>query len=402
VKKDVLMVTPFTELPGEEGNGRFRYLAQRIDKSKATVEVVTTDFSHSKKTRRYVCEQALKASDYKVTLLHEPGYTKNISIRRYISHYGLGDNLRRYLTQRKRPDVVYCAVPPTSVAKVAAEYAKEHGIPFVIDVQDIWPDAFRMFFDCPLISDFLFYPVKREADYVYASADHIIAVSETFANRALNANTKCKEATVVYLGTDLQQFDVLAAENAVDTKNKKELWVAYVGTLSHSYDIPTVIDALAILKTQKGINVKFVVMGDGPLRETFELYAQKKDVWVEFTGRLGYGKMVGLLTACDIAVNPIVRGSGGSILNKHADYSAAGLPVLNTQDSMEYRQLVDEWQIGLNCKSGDAHDLAAKMLEFIQSKELREKCSRNSRKLAEEKFDRRLTYSTIINILMLC
>src|SRR5690606_18542227 len=177
------------------------------------------------------------------------------------------------------------------------------------------------------------------------------------------------------LGTDLQQFDVLAAENAVDTKNKKELWVAYVGTLSHSYDIPTVIDALAILKTQKGINVKFVVIGDGPLRETFELYAQKKDVWVEFTGRLGYGKMVGLLTACDIAVNPIVRGSGGSILNKHADYSAAGLPVLNTQDSMEYRQLVDEWQIGLNCKSGDAHDLAAKMLEFIQSKELREKCS---------------------------
>ena len=30
MKKDVLIVAPFTQLPGEEGNGRFHYIAQKL------------------------------------------------------------------------------------------------------------------------------------------------------------------------------------------------------------------------------------------------------------------------------------------------------------------------------------------------------------------------------------
>jgi len=399
MKKDVLIVAPFTQLPGEAGNGRFHYIAQKLDKEKLDVELVTTDFSHRKKAHRNVSTEALALADYHVTLIHEPGYKRNISVQRYFSHYIMGRNLREYLKDRKKPDVIYCAVPPPSIAKVVARYAKRNNIPFIIDIQDIWPDAYKMFFAKPIISDVLFYPVKRTADYVYAAADQIVAVSQTYADRALMINKKCDEAKVVFLGTELETFDEMAIEYAVDTSDKTELWLAYVGTLSHSYDIPCVIDALSILKTRNITNIKFVVIGDGPLRSRFEQYAADKDVWVEFTGRLDYGEMVGLLSACDIAVNPIMRGSGGSIINKHGDYAAAGLPVLNTQESPEYRALVDGWKMGLNCINGDSGDLANKLLLLYNDVALRENMGANARELAKAQFDRQKTYQSILDLI---
>ena len=81
-------------------------------------------------------------------------------------------------------------------------------------------------------------------------------------------------------------------------------------------------------------------MGNGPLQEVFEAYGKEKEVNCDFTGRLSYGEMVGKLCSCDIAVNPIRAGSAGSIINKVGDYAASGLPVINTQESVEYRKLV--------------------------------------------------------------
>lgn len=399
MKKDILIIAHFTQLPGEAGNGRFHYLAQRIDKTKANVELVTTDFSHGRKKHRSISLGELNQAGYEITLIHEPGYKKNISGIRYLSHYIMARNLKKYLYGRKKPDVIYCAVPPPSVAKVAAKYAQKNGVRFIIDVQDIWPDAYKMFFNKPPISDLLFLPVERTVNYVYCAADEIVAVSETYAERALKVNKKCRDAKVVFLGTELKAFDEMAKKFAVDTSGKREIWLAYVGTLSHSYDIPCVIDALSILKAKGVTNLKFVVIGDGPLRAEFEQYAEDKGVWVEFMGRLEYGRMVGLLSCCDIAVNPIVEGSGGSIINKHADYAAAGLPVLNTQESPEYRKLVNEWQMGLNCKNGDPSDLARNLLIIYNDAALRNQLGTNSRKLAEEKFDRNKAYIDIFDLI---
>ncbi|MGI6629396.1 MAG: glycosyltransferase [Bacillota bacterium] len=178
-----------------------------------------------------------------------------------------------------------------------------------------------------------------------------------------------------------------------------EIWLAYVGTLGHSYDLTCTIDALKILQ-EKGINnIKFVVMGDGPLKSKFENYAKNKGTYAEFTGRLNYGKMVGILTSCDIAANPISKGAAASIINKHADYAAAGLPVLNTQECLEYRNLITEYNAGFNCENGNSVDLADKLLKLCKNESLRNIMGKNSRKLAEEKFDRSVTYQEVLSII---
>ena len=109
--------------------------------------------------------------------------------------------------------------------------------------------------------------------------------------------------------------------------------------------------------------------------------------------------MCGRLCSCDIAMNPIMCGAAQSIINKHADYAAAGIPVISTQESQEYKGLVDSYAMGINCKNGDAEALARAIENLSLLSELRIKMGGNARKCAEEKFDRNYIYNGIIRII---
>ena len=394
--KKIIVVNQYVSMPGEKENGRIRYLVDKMDKSKFDVELITTNFSHrDKKHREYKNDGKI---DYKFTMLDEVGYKKNVSLKRFWSHYVFAKNVEKYLNENDKPDVIYCAVPSLSVGKIVAKYAKKNNIRFIVDVQDLWPEAFKMVFHVPVLSDLIFYPMKKQADYIYSQADDIVAVSETYLNRATRVNKKYKQKLSVFLGTDLEKFDNLHKENEVVYADDL-IRIVYIGTLGHSYDIKSVIDAIKILN-EKGINnILFVVMGNGPLREEFEVYAKKQNVNCEFTGRLNYDEMVGKLCSCDIAVNPIKAGSAGSIINKVGDYAAAGLPVINTQECLEYRKLVEDYMIGVNVENGNIKELALQIEEMYNDKNLRELYGKNNRKLAEERFDRRKTYQKIVNLI---
>ena len=296
--------------------------------------------------------------------------------------------------------MIYCAVPSLDAAKAAADYARENNVRFIIDIQDLWPEAFKMVFRVPVISDLIFAPMKRKADAVYKQADEIVAVSRTYCERAMRVNTKCSTSHTVFLGTRLADFDANVSRYQPPEKAEGERWLAYCGTLGNSYDLTCVFDALALIQQRGIVPPKFIIMGDGPRQAEFKAYAEKLNLNVQFTGRLPYAEMCGLLCACDMTVNPITKGAAGSIINKHADYAASGLPVLNTQESPEYRNLVDEYKIGLNCENGNAKDLAEKLIYLMADPELCLRMGDNARRCAEECFDREHSYQKIEQIIL--
>ncbi len=180
----------------------------------------------------------------------------------------------------------------------------------------------------------------------------------------------------------------------------REIWLAYCGSLAASYDLKIVMDAMIILKQRGYKPPKFIIMGDGARKTEFENYAIEKNIDAFFTGRLPYEEMCGVLSACDMTVNPIAAGSAGSIINKHGDYASSGIPVLNTQESPEYRNLVEKYKMGFNCENGNAESLAEKMQILIEDEQLRLEMGRNARRCAEEKFDRRNSYRELIKAIL--
>lgn len=390
--KDIVIIAHFAASLKPGDNNRFFDLARRLS-DHGEVELITSDFYHGGKCRR---TGDYSRFPFRVTLLREPGYPKNVCLKRFYSHWVFGRNMARYLKRRKKPDVIYCAVPSLDAAGAAADYAEKNGVRFMVDVQDLWPEAFRMVFRMPVVSDLIFAPMARKADRIYARADEIIAVSDTYRQRAAGAS----RGHTVYLGTELSLFDAHVCEHPVPSKAPGELWLAYCGTLGSSYDLPCAMDAMAILAERGYENLTLHIMGDGPLGEKFCAYAEQRNLSVRFWGRLPYGEMCALLSACDIALNPIAAGSAGSIINKHADYAAAGIPVINTQESREYRELVEEYGMGLNCANGDPADMAEKLAFLLEHPEVRERMGKNARRCAGERFDRGKTYQGILDLIL--
>jgi glycosyltransferase involved in cell wall biosynthesis len=274
-----------------------------------------------------------------------------------------------------------------------------------VDIQDIWPEAFELVFHVPMISNMIFAPMRRAVGQVYAGADAIVAVSKTYANvgmeyRAKNRRNDHGEATVVFLGTDIGRFDAFASSQSdAMAKPDGEIWVAYVGTLGHSYNINVITDALAELKMRGIGNIIFKVMGDGPLMQDFKAHAATAGIRADFLGRLPYPDMVRQLVVSDVAVNPIMAGAAQSIINKVGDYAAAGLPVVNTQDNAEYRALVDEYEVGYNLSNDDVAGIADAIATLATDADLRHRLGANNRRLAEERFDRANTYEIIYSSL---
>lgn len=390
--RDILIIAHFSQMPTELGYGRFNYIAEKLAKSNK-VELITSSFSHREKMQRDI--KRVKDVGYKYKMIYEPTYKKNICLKRFYSHFIMSRNLKSYLDNRKKPDLIYCAIPSLDVAKVAKDYAKKKKVKFIIDIQDLWPEAFSMVFHVPIISKIIFSSIARKADSIYKAADVIIAVSDTYKRRALQVNSQCKKAVSVYLGTDKNMFD----ENASILKRSKIdgiIRIVYIGTMGHSYDLMSIIDAIEIVSKMTSKKLQLYAIGDGPLKEKFKMYAKNK-INAYFTGYLKYPEMIKKLTLCDIAVNPIAKGSAGSIINKVGDYAMAGIPIVNTQESKEYRSIVEDYCFGFNCENGNVNDIADKLMILIEDDTLRENMGINHRKCAEKIFDRSMTYSAIFN-----
>lgn len=389
--KKVVLISNYFHFAQEKASNRYRELVEMLSKEPdMEVEVITSKFYQRTYKHRTNFDELVKDISFKATFVDEPGYKKSICVQRLISSMTFAKNVIAYLKTQPKPDLIYQVVPTLDSGLLVSSFAKKNQIPLVIDVQDLWPEAFQMAFPVPVLSDILFSPFRWEANCIYKRADAVCAVSETYVNRVLKVNKKCQSGTPVYIGINLANFD----ENAKNAKREENapLTLVYCGSLSKSYDIKLVIDALALLEHPP----KFLVMGDGNDREAFEQYAKEKQVNAEFTGFLPYSEMCALLCSCDMTVNPIIGSSVASIINKHGDYAASGLPVINTQDSAEYCNLIEEYHMGFNSVKSDAAALAEKIQILMDDENLRREMGKNARRCAEEKFDRRRTYKKLV------
>ena len=381
-------------------NGRFVYLSEMLAEKGHQVELIVSDFDHITKQHRPSGSIKKEAYKAKIISIHETGYPNNVSLKRLWSHYVWGRNVDKYLKESERPDVIYSAIPSLTANVRAAKFCKKQGIRFIIDVQDLWPEAFVLAVKNKVLQ-LGFKPLEWYVNQIYSSADTVVAVSDTYANRALRVNKKTNKGVTVYLGNDGEIFDNARDNGAKVERVGGELLLCYIGTMGYSYDIPCVLEALKIYGNNDEVpKMKLIAMGRGPLLEQFKKQASDLGVDCDFTGPLPYDEMVAKMCSCDIVVNPIVKNAAQSITNKVGDYALSGLPVVSTQENPEYRALVEEYKCGINCKVGDAGDVAKALTILAKDVSLRKKMGENARKLGLERFDRRTSYQRLVEIVV--
>lgn len=394
--KKIALVTSFVALPGEKGLGRLFYLAELFTKYGYEVEVITSRFQHWEKKFRDAAEIAKIAPSCKITLLEETGYTKNVQVKRILSHRKLAKNIREYLEQNEY-DLIYNMIPDNHLSAVAAEYAKKHNIPFVIDVEDLWPEAMRMVFDVPVISNILFSYYTVYAKKAYKLADAVVGSSDGYRDEPLKYGVTIPNKVTVYVGNELAAFDQEAAENLAKVEKKDgEFWVTYAGTLGTSYDIATLIRAADVLKRRGVGNLRVVLLGDGPMRGEFEALAKELSGNVTFVGYVPHSLMSAYLVKSDVTINSLVRKAAQSIVSKIGDYLASGKPMINTGMDPEFRGKVETDGFGINVEPENVEALADVIKNLMDHPENCERMGKIARRIGETQFDRPRSYRKII------
>ena len=399
--KKIAVFAMSVALPEEKGYTRFRYLSEFLVQHGFEVDLITSSFQHWEKAQRDLAKWENIKLPYNLHFINEPGYKKNIDLRRVRSHSIAAKNVAAFLERHSDYDLMYIQLPPNDVAAVITSFGQAKKIPVIVDVNDLWPEAMRMVLDVPVISDAIFYPLLRDAEKVYGAISGVIGTSDEYRDRPKNNNRDIPSATV-YVGSEIAEFDAGVNEYSDEiVKPMDEFWVSYAGNLGTSYDIGTMILASGELLKRGYKNIKMVIMGGGPKKEEFEKLAKSIDCNVEFIGYLPFKKMAAYLSKSDILVNSFVKKAPQSIVTKIGDYLAAGRPMINTCSSPEFRKKVDGDGFGVNVEAEDTAILADAIERLYKDDALRAQMGEKARFIAETQFDRPKAYLKIIDMINL-
>lgn len=400
-KARIAVITQAVKLADETaGLNRTSYIACRLAEEGYEVDLITSTYQHWEKRRRNIVDEKYHTLPYEVIFLEEPGYKNNITPARIHSQNVFASNLSEYLERFGQDyDLIWCQIPPNNIAATAGLYARSRDIPFVVDVNDLWPEAMKMVVNVPVFSDFVFSDFMREAEIAYACASAAVGTSDEYAHRCLQDIPHL----TVYVGGDVAYFDEGVRRHGPQIeKADDEFWVAYAGSLAKSYDIVTLIRAChlaaPLVEAELGKHLSLYIMGDGPNRPGLEAVALEGPAQVVFTGYVDYQIMAAYLERSDVLVNSLIKGAPQSIVSKIADYLCAGRPMINTGESREFRDKCVNDGFGVNVEPESATELAGAILALAHDDEARERMGVRGRAVAEAQFDRPVAYGPIVDL----
>lgn len=383
---NITIVAPYCSLPSEPHFNRFWYLAELLSQSH-DVLLITSNFKHYDKSfRRPEDAEAASQGRLKVMLLEESGYSKNVSLGRVTSHHRFVKHFEKWL-ENCRPgeqDVVFSAYPLIATNLLLGKHKARLGYKLIVDVQDVWPESFSSV--VPFLKKVLhnLLPFASRANRAYRYADALVAVSQTYLDRAKETNPNVP-GEVIYIGADFPKLDAAPAKDFGDDKTR----FFYLGTLSYSYDVETVCKGVRKL-LDDGENVELHIMGGGPDLEKLKQYENRA---IKFYGYLPYSEMMSIAKACDIAVNAIHSHAMQSVTNKLSDYMALQKPILNSQNNAEVLDLMNLLPHE-NYRSGDVDSFVQASKNILKRK--------NDPVQSEEivrRFKRDVAYQKIVNLI---
>jgi glycosyltransferase involved in cell wall biosynthesis len=179
--KSILIISAFDPLEGE-GRELIRYpiLARELVEQGASVTYISSSFDHFAKAERTASVHDLP---YQLHFISTPQYARNIGWRRLWNHYIFGKKLIAHLeASTTRFDAIISAFPPIGANIRLSKWAKEKGIPFFVDIQDLWPEAWLSKIPQGIGNGFAKRIITRRKKMI-EGADGVIAVSEDYLRR---------------------------------------------------------------------------------------------------------------------------------------------------------------------------------------------------------------------------
>ena len=382
-------------------------LAQQLADRGHEVTWWCSTFNHWTKAHRYAIDTTVDVSPgYRLRLLHSPGYRRNVSLARIVDHRILATRFRDAMKREARPDVILSSFPTVEMSEAAAVYGNSNNVPVIIDVRDLWPDAFLNLVPAPVraLGKLLLFGMYRQTRDALARSDAIVGVSESYLRWALNkAHRERGQNDAVFplsyersspSAHELRQADRKLRNSGVDPE-RVVCW--FIGTFGRTYDLRTVIDVARTLHEKQDYRAQFVLSGDGGRLDHYRELATGLPN-VVFTGWVNSTEIEWLMSIADIGLAAYVRDAPQSLPNKLFEYLSAGLPILSSL-GREADELLDSNGCGFTYEPDNPASLFDHLLRLLDNPRLLKAMSSAARQTFDTKYSGTRVYEPFIELI---
>ncbi len=322
----LLWVNHFAAAPDMGGGTRHVELGRELVRRGWSVQIAASDFHlhHREYLRRRdssdrsVIHERIDGVD--MTWLWAHPYTRNDTsrIRNWIS---FGASLSSLAVESEPPDLVIGSTPHLFAALASWRLARRLGVPFVLEVRDLWPESLAVGGGLRGPGYWSLFALSR---FLYRVADGIIVLASGVGEYLIQRGVPSRRVTLVPNGVDARAFAAAAPEE------RERLRLVYAGAHGPANGLEAVLLAAAILRDDQGVS--FLLVGDGPSKS--ELTERAREQGLErvcFQEPVPKSAMPALLGECDaglMVLRDLPLFSFGVSPNKLFDYWGASLPVV--------------------------------------------------------------------------
>lgn len=266
-----------------------------------------------------------------------------------------------------KADVIYVWSPPLTIGIAAWIIARLRGIPFVYDVQDIWPEAVVL--SGMLKPGFHAKCLSVLERFVYRRADHILVVTEGARDNLVKKGVPLEKLSVMPHWVDGKLF---RRQDPDDSQRLRFQYgwdgrfiVMFAGNLGLVQGLETVIRAAERLRSEP--RVRFVFIGDGADKVRLQQLVRSLGLQdqVQFIERQPMERMPAFYAAVDALLVHLKWSelSNYVIPTKTLAYLASGKPILMAMQGAA-AQLVQDAGAGRTVTPESPEELAVAVLEF--------------------------------------
>ena len=268
-----------------------------------------------------------------------------------------------------KPDVVLAVSPPLTIGLGAWALARYYGVPFVYNVQELYPDlavTMGVLRNPQMISALL-----RMETFVYR---HAAAVSVIGAGMAARLRAKGVPEPKVRIIPNFVDVDVVTPGERLNEFSGRHglddsLVVSYAGNLGMAQGLETVIEAARLLREDS--RVRFLVVGDGVMRDRLADLAKKSHVDnCIFIPYQPPSQVLEVYAASDICLVPQAAATASqAVPSKAYQIMAAGRPIVAiTEAASDLAALVTAGNCGHVVAPGSAAGLAAAITDALANR----------------------------------